>query len=104
MYIKTEFGEFEWDDTKAAANFRKHGILFEEAVYLFKGSIYTETIERGDYGETREISIGKIGSVFIAAIIHTPRGQAKRIISARPAKRKERRRFTAYIGSSPEKA
>jgi uncharacterized DUF497 family protein len=27
--------EFEWDDTKALANYRKHGVAFEEAMTVF---------------------------------------------------------------------
>lgn len=27
--------DFEWDDAKAALNLRKHGIAFEDAVYVF---------------------------------------------------------------------
>ena len=29
------FGDFEWDDDKAAANAAKHGVTFEEAVTVF---------------------------------------------------------------------
>lgn len=29
------FDDFEWDEKKAASNFRKHGITFEEATFAF---------------------------------------------------------------------
>jgi uncharacterized DUF497 family protein len=29
---------FEWDDHKAASNFLKHGVSFDEAVSVFGGS------------------------------------------------------------------
>ena len=96
MYIKTEYGAFEWDDAKAEANLRKHGIRFEEAIRIFTGQIYTRESE-GNYEEIREISIGKVRDTLIAAVIHTRRGKAKRIISARPAKREERAEFAAFI-------
>jgi uncharacterized DUF497 family protein len=28
-------GEFEWNDAKATANVRKHGVTFEEAMTVF---------------------------------------------------------------------
>ena len=28
--------DFEWDNAKAAANFRKHGVTFEQAAYAFR--------------------------------------------------------------------
>jgi uncharacterized DUF497 family protein len=31
--------EFEWDPAKAAANLRKHGVSFEEAVTAFSGPL-----------------------------------------------------------------
>ncbi|GHU85162.1 hypothetical protein FACS189473_3870 [Spirochaetia bacterium] len=34
--------EFEWDEEKNAANIRKHGIAFEEAVYAFLDPIHAE--------------------------------------------------------------
>jgi uncharacterized DUF497 family protein len=100
MYIKTEFGAFEWDDRKAAINLAEHCIAFEEAMYVFNGP-FTNTIdERFNYGETREISIGRIKDVLIITVVYTRRGGAKRIISVRPAKKKERAAFAAYIGRS----
>ncbi|RKY72620.1 MAG: hypothetical protein DRP97_00360 [Candidatus Latescibacterota bacterium] len=30
--------EFKWDDAKAAANFRKYGVTFEQAVHAFRDS------------------------------------------------------------------
>jgi uncharacterized protein len=29
------FGDFEWDETKARANLRKHGVSFSEAATCF---------------------------------------------------------------------
>ena len=30
---------FEWDEPKAAANFRKHGVTFEECVSVFENPL-----------------------------------------------------------------
>lgn len=43
---------FEWDEEKAASNYRKHGIFFEDAVSIFQDpNIYTEQdrFENGEY-------------------------------------------------------
>ncbi|MDX2113730.1 MAG: BrnT family toxin [Alphaproteobacteria bacterium] len=97
MYIKTKFGEFEWDDTKAESNFRKHGLKFTDAVRIFAGDPLTELDERYDYEETRKVSIGFIESFLIVTVVHTQRGKATRIISARTASAKDRRRLAAFI-------
>jgi uncharacterized protein len=34
--------EFEWDETKAAANLAKHGISFEEAKTVFDDRLYVD--------------------------------------------------------------
>lgn len=51
--------EFEWDDDKAAANLRKHGITFEEARGVFRDPLAIELIDdREAYGEDRFVLIG----------------------------------------------
>ena len=37
--------EFEWDDDKAAANLRKHGITFEQARSVFRDPLAIELID-----------------------------------------------------------
>lgn len=98
MYIKTKFGAFEWDDAKAEYNFRKHEIRFTDAIRIFENRVYTYP-SKGEHYEKREISIGILQGVLVAAVVHTKRGKAKRIISARPADRDERADFAAFIKS-----
>jgi hypothetical protein len=87
--------EFEWDENKNRENQRKHEICFEEAKLIFEG-IYFTRIDPRDYGsEIREISIGSIGGGVILVIVHAQRDGKTRIISARKATKKERRRFYA---------
>ncbi len=57
--------------------------------------------EKINYGEIREISIGKIQSVLIVAVVHTDRNGKVRIISARKATPKERRKYNEYLSESP---
>ena len=80
---------FAWDEAKNAANIAKHGVSFELAGRIFEGPVLTARDERVDYGEHRDISIGKVEGAILT-IVHTDRGGTVRIISARPASQRER--------------
>ena len=88
---------YEWDEDKNAANFKKHGLRFEEAILIFEGPI----LSRGQYdaksGEYREVSFGLISSVVVLAVVHTDRQGRTRIISGRKATRRERGLFYDYL-------
>jgi len=80
---------FEWDDEKAAVNHKKHGVSFKTAVLVF----YDENrIEMYDYehslNEDRYNTIGMVNDVLF--VVYTERKDRLRIISARPANKKER--------------
>jgi len=83
---------FEWDQEKAYANLRKHGISFQEATHVF-GDPLSTTFADSDHseGEARFLTIGVFGKGVLLVIAHTDRGDAVRIINARPATRKERK-------------
>ena len=85
--------EFEWDENKNQANFKKHGIYFEEAVEIFKNNYFTWIDERKDYKEVREITIGKLHKNILIVMVHTDRFGIIRIISARKANQRERRKY-----------
>ena len=82
--------QFCWDDGKAASNFEKHGVSFEQATYLFDD---VWRVERGDLfaeGEYRSIAIGRVHGKLLT-VIYTALGEhLYRIISARFATRSER--------------
>ena len=43
--------EFEWEEDKAAANWRDHGVAFQEAIQAFRDTFAVERIDdREDYG------------------------------------------------------
>jgi uncharacterized protein len=80
---------FEWDDTKAAENFRKHGISFEEAAFALGDPFAVERVDdRESYDEERTISYA-IGKGALLVVVHTERHERVRIISARKATRHE---------------
>ena len=86
---------YVWDPVKAEANFRKHGVRFEDAVEAFSDPFaYTEPDLRHSVEEDRQVIVGRapvgdrIGA--IVAVIHVERDETIRIISARPADHRER--------------
>ena len=78
----------EWDDNKAEINFKKHGIYFEDAAWIFLDENRIEEFDElhSDF-EDRIKVIGRVGKVL--AVIYTERGEKYRIISARYATKKE---------------
>ena len=85
---------FEWDPDKARANLAKHGIAFEEAATLFgDGRALTIPDPVHSLTEVRFITMGISCNRQILVAVHTDRGDNIRIISARRAGRKERRRY-----------
>ncbi len=83
--------EFEWDESKATANLKKHGVSFEEAKTVFDNAlavIFDD--EAHSVGEKREIMIGHSRDNRLLLISFTERPNAIRIIIARLATRRER--------------
>ncbi|MBL8025914.1 MAG: BrnT family toxin [Fibrobacteres bacterium] len=83
---------FEWDNGKAKANIRKHGIAFEEGTSVF-GDIMSLTIsdyEHSAIEEDRFITIGLSVRGRILVVSHCDRGDNIRIFSVRTATRRER--------------
>jgi uncharacterized DUF497 family protein len=84
---------FEWDRKKAATNFRKHKVSFDEAVTIFYDPL-SATFNDPDHsiGEERFITIGYSSSSRLLVVTYTERSGAVRIINARTASAKEKRR------------
>ena len=85
--------EFEWDSRKAAANWRKHRVTFDEAEVVLgdeEGDVYhvEEPDEEHGEGEDRYITTGSLPTDR-----STTRRRITRIISARRATNEERRRY-----------
>lgn len=85
--------QFEWDREKAKRNHRKHGVSFDEGVTVFYDPL-SATFDDPDHsiGERRFITVGYSAQGRLLAVSHTERGKSIRIISARPATRRERKR------------
>jgi uncharacterized DUF497 family protein len=85
--------QFEWDREKAQRNLRKHGVSFDEAVTVFYDPLSaTFDDPNRSVGEQRFITIGYSARDRLLVVAHTERGVTMRIISARRATARERRR------------
>ena len=89
--------DFEWDEDKNRINIAKHGIGFERAARIIDGPTDDRIDDQEDYGEARVISLGVIEDILFLVVVHTDRDGVTRIISARPAKRSERRIYDREI-------
>jgi uncharacterized protein len=82
---------FEWDDEKAAINFKKHGVSFAEARTVFEDA-FSITVEDAVHSDSEErfVTIGLSLVSRILLVIHAERETRIRIISARKATLSER--------------
>ena len=93
--------QLEWDPTKNLSNQRKHGVSFEEAAQLFRDPLFLSWKHRVQDGEERWQACGKVEGLSLLLVAHTVREELEdgseieviRIISARQAEPKERRRY-----------
>ena len=85
---------FEWDPVKAAANFDKHGVSFEEAVSVFQDPL-AKVHPDPDHSdsERREILIGHSVRQRLLLVAFTDRQGKIRVISARKVTRREREEY-----------
>lgn len=91
MQIQVQVGEMiiEWDSNQAAINVKKHGVNFKRAAEVFLDeNRYEELDELHSYFEDRYMTIGMVDNIL--TVVYTERGEAKRIISARKATKRER--------------
>jgi uncharacterized DUF497 family protein len=85
---------FEWDQKKAASNARKHGVEFDEASTVF-GDPLALLMQDPDHavGEERYVLLGMSIQRRLLVVAFAERPPRTRLISARKATRKERRRY-----------
>jgi uncharacterized DUF497 family protein len=92
---------FEWDPVKAAINLRKHGISFDVAIRVFADPFALTDQGRIEGGKQRWQTLGIVEGQLLVLVAHTVRDDDEdgqlieiiRIVSARAADRKERRRY-----------
>ena len=84
--------EFEWDSAKNQRNIEKHGIDFVDAVRIFERPTLTVVDNRHNYGEKRIAAMGTVEDVILY-VVYIIRDGIWRIISARRANRRERKKY-----------
>ena len=80
---------FSWDNNKARANVRKHGISFETAKEAFKDPYAVKRFDRQIGDEERWHTFGMVAGQLLLLVVHTSEDEDDdeyiRIISARKA-------------------
>lgn len=88
--------QFEWDDRKAAANLKKHGVSFEEArsVFLDDRARLIDDPDHSDH-EERFVLLGLSASLRLLLVCHCYRGEGNiiGIVSARKASTHESKAY-----------
>jgi uncharacterized protein len=89
---------FEWDPAKAQSNLKKHHVSFEIATRVFTDPFAVVGQDRIENGEHRWQTLGIVDGYLLLLVAHTVRddeddAEVIRIISARRADPKERKRY-----------
>ena len=88
--------EFEWDEAKSERNFRERGFGYDAAALIFEGPVIEWCDVREKWSETRIVAVGSTrGKIF--AVVYTDRGDVRRIISARRARKKECELWQSFV-------
>jgi hypothetical protein len=98
--------QFEWDPAKNLSNQCKHGVSFEEAAQVFQNPLYLSWKDRVQDGEECWQACGEVEGLSLLIVAHTIREELEdgneievvRMISARRAEPKERRRYEKENG------
>jgi uncharacterized DUF497 family protein len=89
---------FEWYEQKRLENLRKHGIDFVDAKEIWQGAVLEVSSAQQEHGEQRHIAYGVLDGRIIA-VVFTWRGESRRLISARRARRYERQNYQDSFGA-----
>ena len=86
--------QFEWDPAKAAANLRKHGVSFEEAVTVFGDPMSLDMPDPShSTDEQRWLVLGMSDQQRLLVVACAERGPRTRLISARTATTREHHQY-----------
>lgn len=88
--------EIAYDPAKRALTLAERGLDFEDAVKVFSGRHFTIEDDRFAYGEPRFLTFGWLDG-RVVALVWTPRGEVRRIISLRHANDRERERVGRHL-------
>jgi uncharacterized DUF497 family protein len=85
--------DYQWDSDKARTNLEKHNVDFADAVGVFEDSWALTLKDQFIAGEQCFVTLGVdfLGRVLV--VVYTYRNKDIRLISARPATRRERKTY-----------
>ena len=91
--------EISYDPEKRAKTLAERGLDFDDAVHVFAGATIEFEDDRRDYGETRIATFGLLNGRMVA-LVWTPRGKARHIISMRKANEREKKIYEVQLDRS----
>ena len=87
--------EIEFDPAKAQSNLRKHKVSFAHAEQALRDPMALTIVDPDAEGELRFITLGVDALGRVLVVVHTPRGNRTRLISARKASYGEAEQYHA---------
>jgi uncharacterized DUF497 family protein len=81
---------FTWDEGKASANLKKHGVSFDEGATIFNDPFIVDMPDPNhSVQEQRFVSVGKSINGRLLVVVYTERDDKTRLISCRKATKGE---------------
>ncbi len=87
---------FEWDENKRLKNIDDHGIDFIRAKEIWSNPVLEFKSPQNHHDEERFLAVGQIEIEFIT-VVYTWRGDNRRLISARKARKNEKENYENEI-------
>ena len=87
--------DIEFDPTKAIANLRKHKVSFAHAEQALRDPRALTIEDPDSIDEQRLATLGMDALGRLIVVVHTPRGNKTRLISARKASKGESEQYDA---------
>ena len=87
--------DFEFDPEKARANLQKHKVSFSHAEQALRDPAAFTIEDPDSEGETRFVTLGMDSLGRTLVVVHTPRDDRTRLISARKASKGELEKYNA---------
>ena len=91
--------DLTYDPEKRAKTLAERGLDFDDAVHVFAGTTIDLSDDRRDYGEVRWVTYGLLRGRMVA-LVWTPRGKARHVISMRKANDREKKIYEARLDRS----
>jgi uncharacterized DUF497 family protein len=97
LYVYIEEADIDWDPEKARSNLKKHGVCFSDAEMVLSDPNGLTVEDTGAKDEQRFVTVGTDSVGRILVVVYEYRGEDIRLISARPATKRERTKYEEGI-------